>query len=78
MELISRMRSTVYIGVIGVVAHVPSIFHLSQVGGCGQVLLLMCRIIECWISVRYFFPLFYQTRCVLLQCSLFVSYCSFM
>ena len=30
-----------YVGVIGVVAHAPSISHLSQVGGCGQVLLLM-------------------------------------
>ena len=66
------MRSTVYVGVIGVVAHVPSISLLSQVGGCGQVLLLMYRIIECWISVRYFpFFLFYQTKCILLQCSLF-------
>ena len=45
----SRMRSTVYVSVIGVVAHFPSISHLSQVGGCGQVLLLMYRIIECWI-----------------------------
>ena len=62
MESISRMRSTVYVGMIEVVAHVPSISHLSQVE-CGQVLLLMFRIIECWISVRYFsFFLFYHTR----------------
>ena len=53
-------------------SHVPSISHLSQVGEYGQVLLLMYRIIECWITVRYFsFFLFYQTRCVLLQCCLF-------
>ena len=63
VESISRMRSTVYVGVIGVVAHVPSISHLFQVVGYGQVFLLMYRIIECWISVRYFsFFLFYQTR----------------
>ena len=66
----SRLRSAVYIGVIGVVAHVSSISHPCQIGGCGQVLLLMYRIIECWITVRYIsFFLFYQTSCVLLQCS---------
>ena len=58
----SRMN-TVYVGMIGVVAHVKSISHLSQVVECGQVLLLMYRIIECWISVRcLFFFLFYHTR----------------
>ena len=63
VDSISRMRSTVYVGMIGVVAHVPSISHLFQVVECGQVLLFMYRIIECWISVRYFsFFLFYHTR----------------
>ena len=62
-ESMNRLRSTVNVGVIGVVAHVPSISHLFQVVECGQVLLLMYRIIEYWISVRYFsFFLFYQTR----------------
>ena len=65
MELISGMRSTVYVGMIGVVAHVSSISHLAQGGGCGQVLLLMYRIIECWTTVRYisFFSLLPDQVC---------------
>ena len=41
MESISSMRSRVYGGVIGTVAHVPYISHLSQVGLFCQVLVLM-------------------------------------
>ena len=30
-------------GVTGMVTHVPSIFYLSQVGGCGEALMLMSQ-----------------------------------
>ena len=61
-------------------SHVPSIPHLSQVGEYGQVLLLMYRIIECWITMRYFsFFLFYRLGvfCCNVLC-LIVSHGSFL